>query len=163
PHGLLDGAAVFVRVRTIGIGAERHIGPKFREKPFNLFRQDVPELKLPDAGSIDNPPAEIELQKLRRGRRVPAFLVSLAHLAHVEAQARLDGVQQGRLPDAALPGEDCLTIPKPLAQALNALSRDHTREKGGNPQLAVGSDEWLVVYRIDAVRLVQTDERLDSA
>src|SRR5262249_19157478 len=54
-HGSFDSAAVLMRVRAIGIRAQRHERPKLREEAFDFLWQDVPELELPDARCIDHP------------------------------------------------------------------------------------------------------------
>ena len=80
------------------------------EKALDFLGNDVPQFELSQAGRIDDPAAEIQLQQLRRGRGMPAFLIGVAHVAHPQSQARLQRVEQRRLAHAALAGEDRLPV-----------------------------------------------------
>src|SRR5262245_1525003 len=60
PHSPLDGAAVLVRVGAVRVAAQRHERPKLGEEAFDFLGQHAPRLKLPHAGRIHYPAAEIE-------------------------------------------------------------------------------------------------------
>src|SRR5262249_61726258 len=80
-----DRAALFVRVRAIRKGAQRHERAEFGEESLDFFGNDVPELELADAGRIDDPAAEVELDEFGGRRRVSPFLAAGAHFADAQA------------------------------------------------------------------------------
>ena len=126
----LDGAASsWVWVQS-GKAHNGYIRPKLGEEAFHFFRDDVPQLKLPDARRIDDPAAEFETDQLGGRRRVPAFLVHFADRADAQRQFRLNRVQQRRLADAALPRKDRGAILQQLAKPVEALSRPAPRSAG---------------------------------
>src|SRR5262249_25847391 len=109
------------------------------------------------------PAAQIELDQLRGGRGVAAFLRRLAHVAHPETEAGLHGVEQRGFADAALAGEQSLPILQSRRQPIDALPGDGARQQRRNAELAVHSDQRLIGRWVHQVRFVQADNRRDAA
>src|SRR5262249_57239971 len=80
--GILDRAAILVRVRAVRECAQGNERAELGKEAFDFFGNNIPELELSKPGRIDDPAAEIELDELRRSCGVPAFLGGLAHFAH---------------------------------------------------------------------------------
>lgn len=92
--GALDGAAVLVRVRAIGVSAQVHERVELDEEALDLACGNVPKLELPQAGRVHHPATSGKLNELCRRGRVPALLVDVADVSHLEAEAGLDGVEE---------------------------------------------------------------------
>ena len=107
---VLDGTAIFVRVRAIGEPAATDERPQVAEKGGDFFGNHIPQLELPDAGRIDDVSATIQRNQLSRRRRMPTLLCFVADGADAQMQIGLNRIEQRRLADTTLAGDDTLLI-----------------------------------------------------
>src|SRR5262245_36531900 len=87
-----------------------------------------------------------------------AFVCRLTYFSHLQAQFRLNGIEERRLADAALTGEDSLPALQESPQPLEAKSRACAGEQGRNAQLAIEADIGLNFGGVDQVSLVQAKD-----
>src|SRR5439155_1603704 len=136
-HRVLDGAALLVRVRAVRKTAQGHVRAKLDEEAFRLLGPHIPQFELANPRRINDPAAEIETDQLRRRRRVLALLVDVRDLAHAQAELRLDSVEERRLADARLPGDDALAVFQHVPQAFDPETRGRAGENGRDAELGV--------------------------
>jgi hypothetical protein len=93
-HGVFHGAVRFVTVRAIGEFALVDKRPQIAEEAGDLGGDDVPKLKLPNAGRVDHIAVARGQPNESRGRGgVLALLRFLADGGHTQFEARFNRVQ----------------------------------------------------------------------
>lgn len=100
------GAAWFVGVGAVGKTAAACYLEQFREVARYLFRLHVERAEALDARCVDEPSSAGGLDHLAVGGGVHACVVGLADGCRPQVESWYEGVQQGRLPYAAVPAED---------------------------------------------------------
>src|SRR5436190_567671 len=104
--GVFDGAIGLVRVGAVGEAAKADVGPNVAIEAGDFFGHDVPKLKLPDAGRIDDEAADFERNQAGDRGGVFAFFVLAADFADAKGEFWLDGVEERRFSHAALSGDN---------------------------------------------------------
>ena len=104
-HGVLHGAAGFVRVRAVAVAAARGERREFREALGDARRVHVVHAEAADARRVDHAHAAGQLVQAGRRGGVAAAAVAGAHRAGLCRGLLVQGVQQRRLAHAALPDE----------------------------------------------------------
>src|SRR4030095_3548585 len=87
----------------------------------------------------------------------------LADAANGQTQSRLQGVEQRRFTDAALPGDDGLTSLQTSPEPIESHAADGAGQERRNAELAVVADERLMLGRINQIGLVEAKDRPDAA
>ena len=64
---------------------------------------NVPDMQVAHTGSVGDPAAAGQPDQAEVARRVTAFARCLVYLAHAQAQAGLEGIQQAALPTPEVP------------------------------------------------------------
>ena len=96
--GVLYGAATFVSVRAIGELAQVYVATQIAKEPGDFLWNDIPQLKLPDAGGVDDKAAHVQRNELCGGCGVFSFLRFAADRVHSQLQVGFNRVQQRRHP-----------------------------------------------------------------
>ena len=121
-YGPLDGTLIFVSMTAVGKTALVNERPDVAKVPGDLFRDDVPQLHLPDARRVDQVTFSIQRllrivfaffigilsrdrkwNQLSRRCRVASFLIFRADGADSQLQTRFDRVEDRALSYATLP------------------------------------------------------------
>lgn len=105
-EGFEHGAAWFVGVGAVGETAAARYLEQFREVARYLFRLHVERAEALDAWCVDEPSSGGGHDHLAVGGGMHACVVGLADGCRPQVESWYEGVQQGRLPYAAVPAED---------------------------------------------------------
>lgn len=105
-EGFEHGAAWFVGVGTVGKTAVARYLEQFREVARYLFRLHVERAEALDARCVDEPSSAGGHDHLAVGGGMHACVVCLADGCRPQVESWHEGVQECRLPYAAVPAED---------------------------------------------------------
>lgn len=157
--GVFDGAIVLMRVGAVGKAARVDVRPEVPKKAFDFVGRDIPELELADARSIDDVSARAQRQQPCRGCRVFSLFGILADRLDMQVERRIDGVEQGGLSNAALPGHHAGLARQPASQSFDPEAGFCTQEHDFVAHLRVGAYQRLNACRIRQVDFVDADDR----
>src|SRR5262249_55674722 len=126
---------------------------------------DRGELELADARRIDDPPAagHVEADQLGRDGGVRSLLGDVGDVADAAVEPGLDRIQERRLADARLAGEDAPSPGEALAQELDPLPGRGTRQDRRHAHLGERPDERYELDRVYEVGLVEADNGVKLA
>src|SRR4029077_10474922 len=91
---------------AVGVPAVAQQHPDLRKTFGELLRLDAPEDDFAESRRVHEDPAAGQRHHDRRDRSVAAATDASADLAGAELEARLDGVEEARLPRPRGPGHD---------------------------------------------------------
>lgn len=123
-EGFEHGAAWFVGVGAVGETAAARYLEQFREVARYLFWLHVERAEALDARCVDEPSSAGGLDHLAVGGGVHACVVGLADGCRPQVESWHEGVQQGRLPYAAVAAEDSDFRCEELSQLRDAFTVD---------------------------------------
>jgi hypothetical protein len=162
-HRFLDTAADLVCVRAVGKPAACQEGTQLDEVRLHFFRSNVPQLHLANARRVDDPTSSGQRQQFGHSCCMTSLARLFRDLGGFEGQPRLQGVEQRRLADSALPGERGFATAQQHSQALHPLPRERTAEEDFASQSRVQANDRLQSDRIGQIGLVDTDNGPDSS
>ena len=160
--GVFNGARGLDVMRAVGEFTQIFVRPEIAVISEHLFRLDVPEHELADAGRVDDVAAERELEEPRGRRRVPAFLIFAAHFPDAELERGVDRVERGRFPDARLTDDDALAPDENAPEPIEIKARLGAEENRPIAHARVDADERLEGRGVDKIDFVNADNRLNA-